>query len=225
MAWRSRWTSLLVPVLFVLAPSCADDTGDTGDTGSTVGDGCDCKALMPVCGVDEMTYNAGCGEECVPVEIECTGECPCNASSDTTTAASSGEASGSGEASESGGAETTMGIDPCDCPLGAYVPACGVDGMTYDATCGNECVPVEIACMAECPCPTLVCGEAECGAAMPVCTEVSGGAEPTVSYSCGVLPETCAAVEDPSCECVEPGGGCECVEGPENYFYVSCAAP
>jgi hypothetical protein len=115
--------------------------------------------------------------------------------------------------------------DACNCLEGAYVPVCGVDEMTYDATCGNECVPVEIACMGECPCPTLACGEEECGVEMPVCTEVSGGAEPTVSYSCGVLPRTCAGVEDPDCACVQPGGGCECVEGPEDYFYVSCAAP
>jgi hypothetical protein len=41
----------------------------------------------------------------------------------------------------------------CDCALGAYVPACGTDGQTYDATCGIECVPVAIACNGECPCP------------------------------------------------------------------------
>ena len=40
----------------------------------------------------------------------------------------------------------------CDCLLGAYRPACGVDGMTYDATCGDACVPVAIACHNECPC-------------------------------------------------------------------------
>ena len=36
--------------------------------------------------------------------------------------------------------------------LGAYVPVCGLDGNIYDATCGDECVPVEIACRGECPC-------------------------------------------------------------------------
>jgi hypothetical protein len=217
MAWRLKGLLAFGSVLFVLAPACVDEGGDTGGATSEA-DACDCKALMPVCGVDGSTYNAGCGDECVPVEIDCTGECPCNGDGDTTAATST---EGSGSASE-----TTMGVDPCDCQLGAYVPACGVDGITYDAACGRECVPVEILCMAECPCPMLVCGDEECGPAMPVCTEVSGGAEPTVSYTCGVLPETCAAVEDPSCECVLASiGGCECIEEPAGYFYVSCAAP
>ncbi len=45
----------------------------------------------------------------------------------------------------------TGGVD-CTCVLGAYIPACGVDGVTWDATCGLECVPVEIDCMGTCPC-------------------------------------------------------------------------
>jgi hypothetical protein len=44
--------------------------------------------------------------------------------------------------------------DPCNCALGAYVPVCGADGQTYDAACGEECVPVQITCQGECPCPT-----------------------------------------------------------------------
>jgi len=40
----------------------------------------------------------------------------------------------------------------CDCMLGAYLPVCGVDGETYDATCGRECVEVQIACSGPCPC-------------------------------------------------------------------------
>ncbi len=43
--------------------------------------------------------------------------------------------------------------DPCACAVGAYVPVCGADGQTYDAACGDECVPVAIACRNECPCP------------------------------------------------------------------------
>ena len=44
--------------------------------------------------------------------------------------------------------------DPCQCAAGAYVPVCGADGQTYDAACGEQCVPVEIACQGECPCNT-----------------------------------------------------------------------
>jgi hypothetical protein len=43
--------------------------------------------------------------------------------------------------------------DPCACARGAYVPVCGVDGVTYDSACGIECVPVDVACEGECPCP------------------------------------------------------------------------
>ena len=40
----------------------------------------------------------------------------------------------------------------CDCALGAYIPVCGTNGVTYDSTCGRVCVPAEIACAGECPC-------------------------------------------------------------------------
>jgi len=40
---------------------------------------CDCEAAeIPVCGVDGETYSVGCGTVCVPVDIACTGECPCD---------------------------------------------------------------------------------------------------------------------------------------------------
>ena len=52
-----------------------------------------------------------------------------------------------------GGNGGSGGNDPnCDCTLAAYFPVCGVDGQTYNAVCGDACVPVEIACRNECPC-------------------------------------------------------------------------
>ena len=61
----------------------------------------------------------------------------------------SGGATGSTSAQK--GSSTGSGGD-CECAKGAYVPVCGVDGMTYDAACGRQCVPVPIACQGECPC-------------------------------------------------------------------------
>jgi len=56
--------------------------GGTGDGGSLGTGGvpaiCGCDAVtVLVCGVDGQTYDAGCGDICVPVEIACQGECPC----------------------------------------------------------------------------------------------------------------------------------------------------
>jgi len=40
---------------------------------------CSCEAAeVPVCGVDGETYSIACGEVCVPVEIACSGACPCD---------------------------------------------------------------------------------------------------------------------------------------------------
>lgn len=118
----------------------------TGDDGTTVCGPDDCgpapgapNYLCP----DGMTL-AGPGA-CVPQDDGSCGwdwiECPPDATDDGETAPGSDD-----------GATGTTGVDDCDCPVGAYLPACGVDGMTYDATCGNHCVPVEIECMSECPC-------------------------------------------------------------------------
>lgn len=63
---------------------------------------------------------------------------------------------GAGAGASTGGAGTAGsgagGIDPsCSCGAPAS-PVCGVDGETYDAACGEACVPVEVACEGACPC-------------------------------------------------------------------------
>lgn len=65
-----------------------------------------------------------------------------------------GGSTGSAAQGSGAGNSTSTTGGSCDCARGAYVPVCGVDGRTYDATCGEQCVPVEIACQGECPCPT-----------------------------------------------------------------------
>lgn len=216
---RWLWVSLLG---LAACPGESDD-----GSGSEGPNDCDCQlgAYVPVCGVDGMTYDATCGNECVAVEVECMGECPCGAISSDSGGTTS-DASGSGSGSDTTAAETTMGADPCDCVSGAYFPVCGVDGMTYDATCGVECVEAEILCVGfECPCPEIPCGDAlMCGATEPVCTSSSGGAEPVTNYECGPLPVACDGVVPPTCECAgQPG--CECVEDPVGYFQVTCNLP
>lgn len=129
---------------------------------------------------------------------------------------------------EGGDDAGSEGGDGCDCMLGAYVPACGVDGMTYDATCGLECVSAEILCMGECPCPEIACGDAlACGPTDPVCTTTIPGRQGSdTTYACGPVPEACAGVVPPTCACVaEAEPGCTCMEDPVGYFQVTCALP
>ena len=61
-----------------------------------------------------------------------------------------GASAGSGSAGRDAG-RTDSGVD-CNCGKGAFTPVCGVDGRTHDATCGISCVPVDIACLGQCPC-------------------------------------------------------------------------
>jgi len=60
-----------------------------------------------------------------------------------------GGAGGSGATGT--GTAGSGGVD-CNCAVGAYVPVCGMDGVTYDAACGRQCVPVQTECDGPCPC-------------------------------------------------------------------------
>jgi hydroxyacylglutathione hydrolase len=120
--------------LFVLAPSCGDDDGTT-DT-----DNCGCLATQPVCGIDGMSYDAGCGVQCVPVQIVCMSQCPCGSTTDPTAADTSGSATTDpGSTTVSTTAEASTGADTSS--SGGEPPAC--DGVFPPAwidgsACGEE---------------------------------------------------------------------------------------
>jgi hypothetical protein len=195
----------LVCSIFLVGPGC-DDEGDSA-TGSDAGSESDSQGSA--------------------------------SGTDGDSASSAGTASASGSASDSGSGTTAASTtsdsasdtsastgegDGCDCMLGAYVPACGVDGNTYDATCGTQCVPVEIACMSECPCPTLECGDQTCAGDTPLCNEVVGGPAGSGStFSCSAFPETCDGLV-PTCDCLA-SEGCDCEQVGNGLFKVTCYAP
>lgn len=215
--------------LVLVGAACGDDS----QTSSADGANCNCAngAYVPVCGVDGMTYDATCGTSCVAVDIACDGACPC-AQTDAGDASNSGT-SGSASDGTQGSAESPMSADasgdsassttdPCDCVAGAAFPVCGVDGMTYDATCGLQCVPVEVACLLECPCSPLSCGAMVCEPGQTVCTTISPGAPgDDPMYECDVVPPACTAGV-PTCDCVAPRA-CQCEQDEQGYFNVTCA--
>jgi hypothetical protein len=92
------------------------------------------------------------------------------------TGASTGGSSGQGGRGGSGGSD-------CQCPSAAWEPVCGVDGNTYNAVCGADCVPVDIACVGECPCDA---GGASCDIGCEAHADSDWWCEsPTVEWVCG----------------------------------------
>jgi hypothetical protein len=62
-----------------------------------------------------------------------------------------------------------------------WVPVCGVDGDTHNAVCGADCVPVDIACVGECPCDA---GGASCDVGCMAQTDSGWCESPTVEWVC-----------------------------------------
>lgn len=104
----------------------------------------------------------------------------------------------------------------CDCQRGAYIPVCGADGTTYDATCGRVCVPAAIACNGECPCPA----ETPCPAAPPTNGPCTQNGQECFYESCstyGRVRAVCSAgtwtVETGACNSSTCGQGPQCTTG------------
>jgi len=109
---------------------------------------------------------------------------------------SSGGSLGLGGAeSQTGGSSTAAtGGANCACLLGAYVPVCGTNGTTYDARCGDSCVPVAIECRHSCPC-TLTGGASSVGgsgASVATGGNSSGGSSSTSTVGGGLCGSNCS---------------------------------
>jgi len=134
---------------------------------------------------------------------------------------------GSGGTTADGGDARDSGVN-CACGRGAFVPTCGVDGKTYDAACGVSCVPVQIACMGQCPCATTsyACGSDTCMTGQTFCYSYAPGVlTPTPSRSCMQVPAACA--KSPTCACLcppatPPAAGCT-FSGGFSTSYCSCS--
>lgn len=129
-------------LILALAGACGGGEGDVSGDGDGDGDAGDGDAG------DGDTSGDGDGDG------QATGGALGDGDGDTGgmgAASTGGAAATGGLGNGSGGLPNSCG---CDAP---YSPACGVDGTTYDAGCGDECVPVEIDCRGACPCAGCEC--------------------------------------------------------------------
>jgi hypothetical protein len=151
-----------------------------------------------------------------------------------------GGASNAGGAGTIGGSSSSGGSANCNCLNGAYNPVCGVNGTTYDAHCGDVCVPVAIACQGACPCTvgstggsssqggssavgtgggaalgsTFDCHGSTCTVGQSYCYSFIGGIPgSTTSYNCRNLPASCADATDCTCLCANTYPGCSPSQG------------
>jgi hypothetical protein len=139
-----------------LSAACQSDSQSEADGDSGAGGGSGGSAGSDDSGATETGGNPGSGgsdpdppPECSAVGVPCCDPYP-----------SDGPNYCMGDLVCGADSTCVMG---CDCALGAYIPVCGVDGQTYDATCGRDCVSVEIACDGECPCQCIVEAGTGCG--------------------------------------------------------------
>jgi len=190
------------------------------DIGGAAGADCGCSrnGYLPVCGADGTTYDAACGMQCVPVEIDCQGECPC------ATGGAGGGLGGSGGAAASGGSAGTPaagagGLSSCAVDrtaCGCYADADCADGLhCYSADCANLAMgvchaPPSSGCLGDIDCvPPETC----IGGHPTLC----GSASPELTGTCGIeaCPEgDCGGGAGADCTCQS---GDQCVEatGPQ----------